>query len=365
MALDPREFIRLHAGMPEHPKVDPLSDAAFRCLIEAWCLCRRTRNDGRIPVGTWQKKWKAKARKELIDAGLVVLDKDAAVMRDWLEHQPSVEDLDLKRQARIEAGRKGGVKSGESRRGGSKPATKPEANASALASPELEQQLKQNPNQIEPELEIEKESSYVGGVSYVGNAREIEPPPPSCPRHSEFTNDCADCVGSSVGREQWLRDRIAATEPPRYCPRHPTGTDIPCRDCQALRLLHEQWRQDREGALAERRRADAAAQSAAARSTAEDRARAIENCTMCDAEGRIDGWVCGHDPARMPKPGRGAAAVRLARCRMCDADGLQPDGARCDHSSPSPDPPPSASVPTGRSEQASQDQPTTQENAHA
>lgn len=165
MALDPREFIRLHAGMPEHPKVDPLSDSAFRALIEAWCLCRRTRNDGRIPLAAWTKKWKLKARKELIAAGLVHLEDGAAVVHDWLEHQPSVAEMDKKRAARVEAGRKGG----QTRRATSKPGSTGEANASAKPNQEHEQQPKQNGSETEPELEVEKDiSTYVEMSPHVG-----------------------------------------------------------------------------------------------------------------------------------------------------------------------------------------------------
>lgn len=165
MAPSPGEFIFLHSGMPEHPKVDPLSDGAFRALIEAWCLCRRTRNDGRIPLGTWTKKWKLRVRKELIAADLVHLDGDAAVVHDWLEHQPSVDELDKKRQAKINAGRKGGQSSGGSRRGGSKPGSKPEAPASAEAKQPPEQEPKQTRSEIEPELEEEVEISTCVEIS--------------------------------------------------------------------------------------------------------------------------------------------------------------------------------------------------------
>src|SRR6266568_2436151 len=166
MILDSREFIRLHAGMPEHPKVDPLSDSAFRALIEAWCLCRRTRNDGRIPVATWTKKWKLKARKELIAAGLVRIEDAAAVMHDWLEHQPSIEELDKRRAAKVDAGRKGGQNSGQSRRdSASKPASKVEAPASAEAKQEPKRQPKQTGSEIEPELEKEEEISTCVEIS--------------------------------------------------------------------------------------------------------------------------------------------------------------------------------------------------------
>ncbi|MBF6328752.1 hypothetical protein [Nocardia transvalensis] len=172
--LDPREFVRVHSGMPEHPKVEPLSDSAFRALVEAWCLCRRSRNDGRIPLQVWTRRWKAKARKELIDTGLVYLDDDAAVVHDWLEHQPSADELDQRRTARAEAGRKGGQKSGETRRTRSKPGTYREANASG----EAKQTPKQNGNGIEPDSEIEIENSgHLPNGTYETNPRDDDATP--------------------------------------------------------------------------------------------------------------------------------------------------------------------------------------------
>lgn len=334
MTLDPREFIRLHAGMPEHPKVDPLSDAAFRTLVEAWCLCRRTRNDGRIPLATWRKKWKPRARKELADAGLVHVEKDAAIMHDWLEHQPSVEALDEKRAARIEAGRKGGVRSGESRRGGSKQATKPEAKASGAASSELDQTVEQNTNENEPELEIEKEFfGYVGGESLVANARENDPPPRTCPQHTTIAPDCEGCARSAATREDFLRAALAATEPARYCADHPTGTRDACRKCQGERENHDRWRKRRDEALAERNRAAAIEASAAARESAELRAAAIAACPLhCSTaeepgywpDGRGGTVLCDHQIPRPERPSLRAQFEAHKRDKGAAQDSEQP-----------------------------------------
>lgn len=274
--LDPREFIRLHAGMPEHPKVDPLSDAAFRALVEAWCLCRRTRNDGRIPLVTWQKKWRARARNELVAVGLVELEEDAAVMHDWLGHQPSVAELDSKREVRAEAGRKGGVRSGESRRGASKPRTDREANASAVASTLLEPQLKQNPNGIEPELEIEeeKELDHLEGGSLVPNAPENAPPQPYCENHPGGTSD--PCGACATKRKAWIAANLE-------------------RDQRATAQAADRAETERQ----------------AKREAAELRGAAIRACQMCrDTNGYIGTAVCDHDPGRFERVQRGAALAR-------------------------------------------------------
>ena len=46
MPADRRTYITVHDGMPEHPKVDALSDKAFRALVGLWCWCSRNLTDG-------------------------------------------------------------------------------------------------------------------------------------------------------------------------------------------------------------------------------------------------------------------------------------------------------------------------------
>lgn len=366
--LDPRQHVRVHSGMPEHPKVEPLSDAAFRCLVEAWCLCRRTGNDGRIPVRVWTSRWKAKARKEVIEAGLAHADGDVIQMHDWLDHQPSAAELDAKRKVRAEAGRKGGKRSGETRRSGNQNGSDGEANTEANASTEsgnetatsaqnssefahrngvresqpessvsdsvetpspaqtsetgeanasslLEQQPKPTRSKSQPDKDKDKEGSYVGGDRYVSNgAANDDPPPPKFhPGHETgYVDGCDDCAATYEAREMWLAGLVAATEPARHCPRHPGGTDTPCRECGEMRRHHERWHADRQRAAEERKRNAAQAQSAEARARAEDRARAIANCGLCDETGYAGARVCDHDPGTVDRARRGSAAVRAA-----------------------------------------------------
>jgi hypothetical protein len=102
---DVRTYIKVHDGMPDHPKVDGLSDKAFRLLVESWCWCSRHLTDGRIPAATWRKRGSPKARKELLDAGLVEQADDGAfVMHDYLEHQRSAEQVKHAREAKGRGG---------------------------------------------------------------------------------------------------------------------------------------------------------------------------------------------------------------------------------------------------------------------
>lgn len=106
---DSRTYIRVHDGMPDHPKIEPLSDAAFRLLIKVWCWSGHYLTDGLIPSTTWLKRGTPKSRAELIAAGLAELLADGAVqMHDYTDHQRTADEVKSLKEARREAGRKGG-----------------------------------------------------------------------------------------------------------------------------------------------------------------------------------------------------------------------------------------------------------------
>lgn len=92
-------------------------------------------------------------------------------------------------------------------------------------------------------------------------------------------------------------------EPPRNCTEHPDGTTAACGACGDARKAHDRWTE-------QRRRDQAAAQSAEARKRAELRVAAAMTCTLCDENGYRDGRVCSHDPGEDDRRERGMAAVR-------------------------------------------------------
>jgi hypothetical protein len=111
-----RTYIRVHDGMPDHPKVGALSDRAFRLLIETWCWCSRHLTDGRVPRGTWNRQATPKARRELVEAGLVEdLGSEGVVMHDYLVHQRSRAEVEEVAVERREAARKASVKANHKR----------------------------------------------------------------------------------------------------------------------------------------------------------------------------------------------------------------------------------------------------------
>lgn len=94
MPRDKRPYITVHDGMPWHPKIEGLSDKAFRLLIECWCWCSLNKTDGHIKAKSWVKRGPAPARRELAAAGLV--DDDLAggvIVHDYDKHQRTAEEI--------------------------------------------------------------------------------------------------------------------------------------------------------------------------------------------------------------------------------------------------------------------------------
>jgi hypothetical protein len=102
------EYIRVDVLLPEHPKIEQLSDKAFRALIDLWCYCGRNRTDGIVTGRRWKATATKAARDELVTAGLArPMDiGDGYVMHDFLDHQRSREEIDELSAKRSDAGRK-------------------------------------------------------------------------------------------------------------------------------------------------------------------------------------------------------------------------------------------------------------------
>lgn len=122
---DTRTYITLHDGMPDHPKVEALSDAAFRLLVTMWCWCSRHLTDGAVPATTWAKRGTPRTRQELVSAGLAEIDGAGIVhMHDYLEHQRSADEVRELSAKRAAAGSKGGAATAQAK-GAANAAPKP------------------------------------------------------------------------------------------------------------------------------------------------------------------------------------------------------------------------------------------------
>lgn len=120
MARPNWEYIRVDVLLPDHEKLDGLSDKAFRTLIELWCWCGQHRTDGFVRDAKWKTFGTAAARRQLAEHGLADRADGGWMMHDFIGpdgHQRSRAEIDELSLKRAEAGRKGG--------------SKPKANASA------------------------------------------------------------------------------------------------------------------------------------------------------------------------------------------------------------------------------------------
>jgi hypothetical protein len=158
MATDRRTYVRVHDGLPDHPKIAEVGGMAAWLYVSGLCYASRHLTDGIIPIRlvarlTDLPDAEALASR-LLEANLwhrAQHDcKDCPqgigavyVVHDYMDHQRSAAEVRELSEKRAAAGRNGGRASGETRRGNAKA----EANA--------KQVLKQTRSKIEAETETE------------------------------------------------------------------------------------------------------------------------------------------------------------------------------------------------------------------
>lgn len=159
MPRDPRTYITVHDGMPEHPKVERLDDEAFRTLVTMWCWCSRNLTDGFVPQASWDRRVSVASAKQLLDACLAHVVDGGVQMHDYTEHQRTAQEVADLRNKRVNAGRLGGLaKAGRN-----------VASAKASASPVAKQSAKQTASkslaESETETDIEDSSSEIADAN--------------------------------------------------------------------------------------------------------------------------------------------------------------------------------------------------------
>lgn len=115
MDKDKRLYGRFTLDFADSPKIAPLSDAAFRALVEMTLHSRRMLDDGFVDERIALRKWKKKAIEELCTNDTVspsVFKVDGGFrIHDFDEHQQTRADIEKKRTA----GSKGGQASAQAR----------------------------------------------------------------------------------------------------------------------------------------------------------------------------------------------------------------------------------------------------------
>jgi len=240
-------WFRVHDHIDEHPKIEPLSDPAFRLLIETWAYCRRNRNDGRIADAVWKKRGTARPRRELEQAGLVEQHQGHVQVHDYLDWQQSAEEIDAAKAKKSKAGGYGNHKKWHADRGLVDPEcqhcpTPPDddQDPSLLRSQMRSQERSQNGRSSLAEVEGEREvPTYVEKGGYVPDARAT-PPPRFLDRCSRHGNDpepppcgaCADVRKANAARPPL---QLVPQAPTQRCLVHAEPDVTHCRGCAADR----------------------------------------------------------------------------------------------------------------------------------
>lgn len=99
---------------PKHPKVLPLSDAAFRLHVSGICYCAQYETNGVIPEAMpplMVVRFKPRTLTELIDRRLWMPHSEGYEIHDYLEWNRSKEEISAERErlrkVRSAAGKKG------------------------------------------------------------------------------------------------------------------------------------------------------------------------------------------------------------------------------------------------------------------
>lgn len=219
-----RLFGRFALDFPDHPKILPLSDAAFRCHVEAVLWSRKQQTDGFLPKRLAVAKWSLEVLRELCcndtEKPSLIEREDGWYIHDFAEEQDTRAVIEARREQAKTAGKQGGLAT--SKRTAKRTASKPVSETVSKNLAETE--------------------TKTGGLSLVP-ARHDAP-------------------------------LVDAEEPPRQCRSHINDpTPPPCGRCAEARKSHEAWTaaaRDRE-----------AARRAAIRA-------AIDACDICDHNGHIE-----------------------------------------------------------------------------
>jgi len=104
-------WLKIDDGFAEHPRVEKLSSRAFRLHVTALCQCARKLTDGHITdtdarVARLVANAGTRAILELEEAGLWERNGRGWVVRDYLDYNPSAEQVKAERDRAAERMRK-------------------------------------------------------------------------------------------------------------------------------------------------------------------------------------------------------------------------------------------------------------------
>lgn len=113
MAKDNCLFFKLTLDFPDHAKVLPLSDAAFRCLVEAIAYCRKHLTDGKLARRYAIARWGVEVLTELStndpEKPSLIEREDAWYIHDYADMNDTAAEVEARRELARKAGQQGGL----------------------------------------------------------------------------------------------------------------------------------------------------------------------------------------------------------------------------------------------------------------
>lgn len=115
-------WLRIEGRMPQHHKVAPLSDAAFRLHLTAMAWCVESKTDGAVPSVIPQTLTRAPlgkklvaVLKELTDLGVWIPKPGGYQIHNFLQWNLSAADISARSEAKSRAGSVGGLRSAQAK----------------------------------------------------------------------------------------------------------------------------------------------------------------------------------------------------------------------------------------------------------
>ena len=112
MPTDKRLYMTFPNNFPDHPKILPLTDAAFRAFVEINGYSRTQDLDGRVPVKVARAKWPPEALEELEtnhpERPTLSIEDGVYVIHNYAEHQETSESAEARRSKNAANGARGG-----------------------------------------------------------------------------------------------------------------------------------------------------------------------------------------------------------------------------------------------------------------